>query len=299
SSTVYGNFGAFTFGPDGGGAVYRLDGVSGNIDPWMTTGTGVVGTNTLLNSAPAGVTPPGLGDICYDSVFNQFFVSNFADGRIYRVKTVANQGIVQAVNDPFLPYPYSGSPTFAPLGERVWAVHVATIPIFVNRLTQAMKRVLLFSVWLRDNGRQNTPWPASWPLTLLSAANNAIFSWEMDSQGALVAGGPRLYCVMPYLKDGVSLGYSNPVSDITSLGASIYFAERTIGANYGQVGSGHLARVLRLNAFPNKAGVVVITGPPFQWPDPFDYRYRVGDWASPRGWNCAGGVAICRPSQFA
>lgn len=295
ASSNYGNYGTNTYGPGGGGAVYRLDGHNGAIQAWMTTGSGAVGTSTLLNPAPAGVTPPGLGDICYDALFDQFFVSNFADGRIYRIKDNGTQGVVQAVYDPFLPYPYAGSPTFAPLGERVWAVHVAVLPVPVSR-TLVAKRVLLFSVWLRDHVRKTTPWPGAWPFWFLNQTNNAIFYWEFDALGGLVSAGPRLYGVMPHLKDGVSWGYSNPVSDITGTRQGLFFAERGMTGDYGQVGFGHEARLLKL--VPAWQTVVLgTTGT--QILDPFDYRYRVGDYDSPRGWNCAGGVAAAIPYQFA
>ena len=305
ASSSYTNLGVGTFGPGGGGGVYRLDGCTGDIDPWMVTGTGAVGTNTLPNPAPPGVTPPGLGDICYDDVSQQFFVSDFADGRIYRVKNIGNQGIVQSVHDPFLPFPYAGSPLFAPLGERVWALHVTRIQRWQRGSGPAMRRVLLFSVWLRDQTRTSTAWPAAWPPQPLGfgpfGVNNALFAWELDPQGVPVASGPTLYSVLSHLvtTSGTDLGYSNPVADITSDAGRIYTAERVMPADYGTLGIGHRARLM---SFEIKPKVVLLT----TFPNPFappPLRYRVGDSILavdyPTGWNSCGGVTLANYNSLA
>lgn len=299
ASTAYGDYHNDTFGPAGAGGVYRINGVTGDIDEWMVGGTGGVGTNELLqHPLPFGVTPPGLGDICYDPFYDQYFVSNFRDGRIYRVKNgtgaQSNMGIVQEIHDPFHQFPYNvnddpsfpNDPTFAPLGERVWAVHVTQVWKAASLGSPVVyRRVLLFSVWLRDANETDTPWPASWPLHF-GADNNAIFSWDLDSTGDLVSTGPQLWGIMPTLVDenGVDWGYSNPVSDITSTGDQIYAAERTMWGDYGQLDS-HQARLL---VFHKKLKPKIITSfpPP---PDPFNHQYVMGDWS--HGWNSSGGVA--------
>jgi len=320
ASSSYGNFGTAssstggTYGPAGGGGVYRIDGVTGDIDSWMVTGTGAVGTNTLLNPAGPGQTPPGLGDICYDDVFDQFFVSDFADGRIYQVKkgsgSLANKGVVQHVYDPFLPYPYAGNPLFAPLGERVWAVHVTNVWRFARGGSGSssggtIKRALLFSVWLRDQTRQTTPWPASWPLHL-GPDNNAIFQWDLDALGNLVSSGPTLWGVMPYLVDGdgFNFGFSCPVSDITTAPSAtakkpmrLLAAERTMIGDYGALGHGHFSRLLAFRLLYKL--VVSSTWPPQPNPDTFDYH--VGDLVTsdttPLGWNSCGGTTTWRYSS--
>jgi len=283
-------FNTHTYGPGGGGAVYRLDGVTGAINTWVT----------LPNPAAPGVTPAGLGDICYDSVFDQFFVSDFADGRIYQVKkgsgSSAGTGVVVDVRDPFDAYPYPGNPTFAPVGERVWAVHVTNLytPFRTNSSPSGKVRALLFSVWLRDNYHFSTDWPASWPPHFpFNPVGNAIFEWDLDSAGKLVSSGPTLWAVMPDLvdEDGNDWGYSQPVSDITSVGDFVVVAERSMESDYGSPGIAHEARVL---VFSKKSKMVVLsswppTAPP---PPPFTYMYRIGDYHSPRGWNSCGGVAV-------
>lgn len=285
STTAYGDFGASTFGPGGGGGVYKLDGCSGEIRPWMVTGSAVIGDNQLPNSGA------GLGDICYDKKHDQFFVSNFRDGKIYRVKDVGNEGILQsAAYDPFAAFPYPFDPDFAPPGERVWALHVSRF-----YATGSPEGELLFSVWLRDTGRPTTPWPAAWgPSPGAALENNTIWSWPMDSTGALI-GAPQLWRIMPHLvdKNGNDLGYSNPVSDITSDFKKVFTAERTFFfGNYGAINDGasaHQSRILMTSFVPKgSAGSA------------FDYRYRIGDGQAPidpsfgLGWNSSGGVAVER-----
>ena len=299
ATTAYGPAPVTQFGPGGGGGVYRIDGQTGNIDNWMVTGTVAIFDNKLVNDAPPGVTPPGLGDICYDEVYDQFFVSNFRDGRIYQVKHVGNIGEVQAVYDPFHAYPYDANddpsfptdPTFAPLGERVWAVHVTEVPKASRSLgPPPLKRALLFSVWLRDQSRPDTSWPSTWPFHF-GPNNNAIFAWYLDAQGNPESTGPRLFKVMPYLD---TLTYSNPVSDITSYGKYLYFAERTMDDDYGKLGEiGHHSRMLVYKRVPTPTAFTFPPSPPPT--NSYHYSYKIGDWDSPRGWNSAGGVAVWRP----
>jgi hypothetical protein len=88
------------------------------------------GAPTLFCSLPNATTPntaPGLGNICFDCTKGQFFVSNFDDGRIYRVNRAGQTlstfdhatGAVVAGGAPEVGETYG---TFVPLGERVWAV---------------------------------------------------------------------------------------------------------------------------------------------------------------------------------
>ena len=289
ASTAYGDFGVNTFGYDpttaqygGGGEVYKLGGCDGTIYRWMVTGTGAVGTNTLYMDPTNTATPPALGDVAFDARHQQFFISDFEDGKIYRVKDIGVKGVVLSVHDPFLAD--DGVPGFAPLGERVWALHpFFASPAFPNG-------VLLFSVWLRDSGRQNTPWPASWGPTPASP-NNTIWAWPMTASGSL-SGSPYLWRILPHLDDSVrgDLGYSNPVSDITSAESIVFVAERTFYyGDYGRLADGnsaHRARVLATQFTPDHLDVFVD-------------KYRVGDnpyvpgaVGYDLGWNASGGVAL-------
>lgn len=252
------SFGFFPPGPSGPGGVYKLGGCDGRIHPWLVTGSGALNTNTLPNTGPA------LGNLCHDRRHQQFFVSNFEDGKIYRVKDLGTKGNVVQVFDPF--GADDGLSGFAPLGERVWAVHVSS---------DYDPTKLFFSVWLRDETNMATPWPTdpAWgPAPLFP--NNAIFAVGLDAQGA-ITGTPVLWKVMPHLSN--TLTFSNPVSDITSSPRLLYFAERTM---YGDVGTPFMPDESRLTRmlFPQNS-MLLVNG------------LEVGDGGTP-GWNCAGGVAL-------
>jgi len=85
------------------GEIYRLDSVTGG--------------STVFATLPN--TGQGLGNIAYDRKHKQFFVTNFYDGRIYRVSST---GVVLPNRlDPGAPFVGSAP---APLSERVWGVAV-------------------------------------------------------------------------------------------------------------------------------------------------------------------------------
>lgn len=171
ATTVYGRF---AFGPGGPGAVYRLDGRDGRISVFAQ----------LPNTGPA------LGNITYDHTNQQFFVSNFEDGKIYRIRDVGGTGSIRSSFDPFSPD--TGTPGFAPLGERVWGVGV-----FRNRL--------YFSVWREDKMR------------LAANAANEVWSVGLTASGNFDVSTLRREFAAPDLlaNNGLGLGYSNPISDIT------------------------------------------------------------------------------------
>ncbi len=228
ATTAYGDFTdavfahpAGGFGPAGYAGVYRLDGVTGDITPLTLTvpvGSGGAGTNQIPNSGPA------LGNICFDAAHQQLFVSNFEDGRIYRLDM---NGFILSVHDPFAPD--TNTPDFARLGERVWAV-------------QRHGDRLYYSVWLRDGGRPTFPWnPAAGPAP--ANPNNAIFSIAIDPGTGDFAGTDDLEIVLPYLSPGST--YSNPVADIAfSESGAMIVAERTMNGDFGIIDLGHSARVL-------------------------------------------------------
>lgn len=196
ATTSYGEFIVGTFKPGGtGGEVYKLDGTNGNIS--------LFGGSSLPNAGE------GLGNICYHRGPKQFFVSNFADGRIYRLSSTgtvlstfdhATATIMNNAN------PEPGDPLgFAPLGERVWGVQV-----FNGRL--------YYSVWARDQGRQNPP----------AGKDNEIWSIALDNSSTgngNFTGLPQREIIIPLLP---GFNYSNPTSDITfSPSGTMFLAERT------------------------------------------------------------------------
>lgn len=199
-------------GPGGAGAVYRIDGVTGAISNFVTTlptpcGP-VVGTTTLPNS---GV---GLGNIAHDPVNNQFFVTNFEDGKIYRISAA---GVVLSAFDPFAADACVAGTV--PLGERVWGVNVYNSRVY-------------FARWREDQG----------PGHYSSGTYNEI--WSVALSGGDFFGTATLEIQIPNL--GANQ-YSNPVSDIAfSAAGKMLLAERSM---YGEANdplypSAHQSRLL-------------------------------------------------------
>lgn len=249
ASTVYGNFPS-SWGPGGAGGVYKINGTTGAI--------------TVLAMLPnSGV---GLGDVCFDRFHEQLFVTNFEDGCIYRLNR--NTGATLQVYDPWIADAgVIADPGFAPLGERLWAVHMPEVSHWGGR-------GLFFSAWLCDRLRPSPAWPASWPTPAPAVPNNTIFLVKVKSDGSIdTMTAPKVSLVMPT----IAPGYSHPVSDITYNVRRLHLAERTMSGDYGQLGVAHESRVLRY-----------LTSSP---PVPIGPALLVGDFGG-SGTNSAGGIAI-------
>ena len=95
------------------GAVYKVDAVTGNVSvlanlpqlaaPFTHENCENPGETLARNTGPA------LGNIVYDPIHEQLFVSNFEDGRIYRLSMT---GVTLSTFDPFAPD--NGAPGLAP-----------------------------------------------------------------------------------------------------------------------------------------------------------------------------------------
>lgn len=194
ATSVYPSLWSF-FTADGPGAVFKIDGSTGDISNFLTTGTGAIGTNTLPNTGPA------LGDICYDRFHDQFFVSNFEDGKIYRIKN----GLVAQVLDPF--GADSGAAGLAPVGELVWAVQVFN------------PRQLYFSRWSED--LSNGPF----------ATDNSIWVAGLMPGGAF--SGATIKAIDLPAEPGQA--FAMPCSDITFSqdNKRMLIAQRTIAGGTG------------------------------------------------------------------
>jgi hypothetical protein len=223
ATTAYGDYTSLPhplggFGPGGFAGVYRLDGTTGNITSLTITGGGG-GANEIPNTGSA------LGNICYDGDHNQLFVTNFEDGKIYRLSTA---GTILSTFDPFAAD--DNFPGFAKLGERLWAVQY-----------NAPEGRLYFSVWLRDDGRPGTAWnPAAGPAP--ANPNNSIWSVAIDAGSGNFSGTEQLEIVMPYF--GTYL-HSNPVSDIAfSQAGALAAAEKTMNGDFGILDLSHGSRLL-------------------------------------------------------
>lgn len=221
ATTVYGYFGASTFGPGGtGGEVYRIDGTTGAI--------------CLIARLPNS--GQGLGDITFDPVSQMLYVSNFEDGKIYGfpaptalvtcpglVPTIAcglgvvcfdhGMGLSTAIPDDGLLGPPPVNPYDIPIdqggftqfGRRVWALGVH-------------EGRLYYSVWREDSGRPD------------AVHSNEVWSVGINGSGAFVSPA-QLEFQMPPLPGST---VSNPVASINfSPCGNMILAERTRLANTG------------------------------------------------------------------
>jgi SdrD B-like domain/Malectin domain/Putative Ig domain len=96
-----------------GGAIYKIDAHSGV--PTLLTKL----PQQLMSPAQDGNNAPGLGQVAYDHMHRQLFVSNLEDGKIYRLSLA---GSTLQVYDPGTAD--DGSAGRAPLTEIVWALSV-------------------------------------------------------------------------------------------------------------------------------------------------------------------------------
>ncbi|MCH2135582.1 MAG: hypothetical protein MK101_03250 [Phycisphaerales bacterium] len=179
-------------GPAGWGGVYRIDPVSGAISTFAT----------LPN------TGAGLGNIAFDCDRNQFFVTNFEDGKIYRLSM---SGAVIGTFDPGAPF--NGSAPVAD-GDRPYAV-------------EAHQGRLFYSMWNDDQ------------LSPSAVVANEIWSVELDATGACMPGTELLEVSLPVYQGD----WSSPVSDIRfSPRGTMLLAERTTSGIHGM--GAHEARLL-------------------------------------------------------
>lgn len=182
------------------GQVYKIDSVTGvptvfatlpnNSDPVIAAAHGIAESY------------PGLGNLCFDVDKQAVYVSNFEDGRIYRIDA---SGTCLSTWDHATGLVSDCSPEAgdlegaARLGERVWAV-------------QTFNGRVYYSLWFEDS-------------TTGSPASNEIWSVAYDAAGEFIAGTEQLEISVPvYAND-----WSNPVSDIAfGPAGQMMLAERTM-----------------------------------------------------------------------
>jgi len=130
SSTLTGKY-----GPSGSGAIYKIDAITGVITTFSVIPqdqTVLVVDDTGPNSALVdkdGIrVGAGLGNICYDADHDQFFVTSFDDGKIYRISssgTILNSfdpvSCSGCISDPS-PTDTGNNDQISPLGDRPWGI---------------------------------------------------------------------------------------------------------------------------------------------------------------------------------
>mgnify|MGYP006173304277 CR=1 FL=1 len=168
-------------GVSGWGAVYKID-----------TYTGATSTFALLPNAQDA----SLGSITYDCDHNQFFVTNFGDGKIYRLDM--SGAIIDSYDHGT---PWNGSGGWAALRDRPWAV-------------EAHDGRLYYSLWNEDT------------VNYSSGDFNEIWSIELDAAGGFVPGTDVSEIILPGFYQAQ---YSTPVADMRfSKTGSLLLAERSM-----------------------------------------------------------------------
>ncbi|HVR96594.1 MAG TPA: hypothetical protein VMW27_08270 [Thermoanaerobaculia bacterium] len=172
----------------GSGRVFKIDGTSGAVS--------VIADLPNCSAYPncLGAAYAGLGSIAFDAAHDQLFVTNFFDGKIYRLSLT---GAVLSTFDPFTPFdPAQNTAGFVPLGERPWGVGVSQDRVY-------------FGVWSRDY--------RTGPL-------NSVWSVGLDALGEL-SGEETLEVTVPLTGTGLSM----PVADIAfTFEDRMLLAERTM-----------------------------------------------------------------------
>jgi hypothetical protein len=183
------------------GQIFKIDSITGVPTVFATLPNN---SNPTIAASPFGINEsyPGLGNLCFDVVKQMLYVTNFEDGRIYRIDA---GGVCQSTWDHATGTVADCTPDpngAARLGERVWAV-------------QSSNGRVYYSLWVEDQG---APSPGS----------NEIWSVQCDASGEFIAGTEQLEITMPDFANG----YSNPVADI-AFGPSgqMMCAERTMATD--------------------------------------------------------------------
>lgn len=159
---------------------------------------------------------PGLGNIAFDPVNDQLFVTNFEDGEIYQITglsgtagTIKKRYLLQGVPDTAAGFADKNLTTTDQY--RKWAIAVAN------------KRVY-YSLWRQDRRNQT------------ASRRNEIWSVLLDAAGD-ITGRPVLLVTPSLFMNNASGQWSSPISDIefSADGKKMLVAERTMWGDVGQL----------------------------------------------------------------
>lgn len=193
STSVYGKF---NYGIGGSGAIYKLDAQTGVSSVFTTLPNFLDKTENYY---------PGLGNICYDKKHNQFFATNFEDGKIYRIDYSGN------ILDSFDPFTVdNGLNGFAPLGERLWGIGIFNDTIYFSRFVEHVSKG-------KTGVNQN------------SVKHNEIWSVQLDVNGTFISKTSKLEITHQFFMLN-NFNITNPISDIefSQDGKRMLVAERTM-----------------------------------------------------------------------
>ncbi|MDQ1591479.1 MAG: hypothetical protein QOG71_2106 [Pyrinomonadaceae bacterium] len=191
--------------PSGPGTVYRIDGSTGAISIFAQLPNfqdPLLNIQNYQNEAW-----PALGDVAYDCRYDQFFVTDLEDGKIYRLKGNTLNNVTGTTLNTFDPFAAdNGAPGFAPRGERLVAVETHNGRVY-------------YSVWKEDCGNGNSN----------NTDSNEIWSVALDGTGNFVPTDNRRELSLPDLP---GKNFSNPVFDISfSREGRMLLGERTMRCN--------------------------------------------------------------------
>ncbi len=219
ASTIFGdatNIPGFAWGPGGAGAIYKFT---------YTAGVWVRSLFVSLNNSGSG-----LGNITYDKTNNQFFVTNFQDGLIYRIPNVNTP--IPVFYQPTLTTTFTSTHTnFIPLGKRLWGIGY----------NEVEKRVY-FGRWNEDNGSRRAV-----------NIHNEIWSVGFNNSGNLDQNTEKKEITISDFPELFNPpAYSNPVSDIEFsengdmlIAEKVMFADIGFATNPSPGGWGHKARIFQ------------------------------------------------------
>ncbi len=206
-------------GIGGAGAVYKIEAITNEVSVYIGTLDASVydpGENAIPN------TGPGLGSIAYDVYNDQFFVSNFEDGCIYRIKDDPDnpgRGKIEQKYDPL--EPDNSVSGHAPKGQLIWGLGV-------------IEGMLFYSVWSEDEFES---------FNLKATRSNSIRSVALLPDGAIDGSTDERKIDMA--EHGLDNGnFTSPVSDIefNIAGDEMLLAERSMR---GFKSNAHKSRILR------------------------------------------------------
>lgn len=289
-------------GGRGSGSIHKISGSTGLVNTgFVTTNQATTYNpsfpNRLPNQTLAGTWGPsitnqftiksgaGLGDLTYNKYHDFIYVSNFEDGKIYKINPTT--GNVENVFDPTFG---EGNPAiaidngllgFSPRGQRPWG-----LGIYQHGSTPR----LYYSNWKVDAREKNNP----------NSEHNEIWSIELDINGNPV-GLEKLEIIIDFLNNPPigSMGpnqipefkySSSPVSDISfSETGVMLLAEKGMEYDFGYVfglgcgspdcNSAHQARLMQYTW--NGTSWQIFNNPKF---------YELASSAAMT--NCAGGVDV-------
>lgn len=202
-------------GTAGNGGIYRINANDWSVTDFVTTDPNPTSSSTtqLPN------TGPGLGNIAYDKWNDQLFVTNFEDGKIYRIGI---NGTVLGSFDPFTAD--NGQAGIAAAGDRPWGIGVYQDNSGETRV--------YFGNWTTDLGTLSFQ-PAPFD-------KNSIWSVALDANGNFT-GTERLEIAIPADPSPLSGTFVSPPSCINfSSSGKMLIAERSmmgstqVGAHYSR-----------------------------------------------------------------